>query len=396
MQIPPFILRAARENKTSLGDQKAFPPDEEENFITKVVEDRFAELSEKVDTGDPSELKHELIQYIKRGQQIEGRNRKALEKLCSIRLTRLFDIPKNTVDLSMALVNKVPDDKMNLLPEKTKDYSFDSIGDMYALTDEIYKRRMLNCLIIGAAMDYAGDIEDYVSDLFKINPELPSIYQRIFTTNAYLMFLEKESLDPGNKEMVDGGSVDVYLGGQDEQVRIEAKGLMMPVLLEEGIKGLLELAIAHGLPADKKKAEYVIKKSDFRLAKLWDQRLGVPLWRLIKHAFKRAGYNPAEVGLSYIFMEIATMVPEDFNEFLQEIFGKTKKGVNMAYLMARDITEKREEDEFNDYMREKNTGRYPLTDDENYFSPDELDDEEADEEAPVGNPQDDYTYYIER
>lgn len=372
MEVPSFILKAAMANKTSLGDQKAFPPDDEENFITKIVRMRFNEISEKVDVKSPDAIRHELVSYINRCRKIESADTKALEKLCLQVITRLFRIPKNTIDLSLALTGKAGEDKTNFLPERMEDFSFDSIKEMDRLTEEIYKRRMLDCLIIGASMHYSSNIESYVSALFKINPELPSLYSRILDDNAFLMFTKEESLDPNDKGMVDGGSVDVYLGGQDTEVRIKANGIMMPVLLEEGIKGILELAISHGLPKSREKAEYVIKKSDFRLAKLWDQRLGTSLWGLVSSAFNKAGFNPVEIGLGHIFMEISMLKPSQFNQFLREVFGKTRKGISLAGDLAHYITEKCEEEGFEEYMREKDTGRYPIMDGDEYFSANEL------------------------
>ena len=45
-----------------------------------------------------------------------------------------------------------------------------NIEDMNNLTNEIYKRRLLNALIIGAAAYYAENISFYTNELNHINP----------------------------------------------------------------------------------------------------------------------------------------------------------------------------------------------------------------------------------
>jgi hypothetical protein len=47
------------------------------------------------------------------------------------------------------------------------------------------------------------------------------------------------------------------------KAKIVARGITFPVLVHEIIKGVMELLSAHGLPKDKKLAEYVINKADF-------------------------------------------------------------------------------------------------------------------------------------
>ena len=89
---------------------------------------------------------------------------------------------------------------------------------------------------------------------------------------------------------------------------------------------MLELAISHGLPKNSAKAKYVIGKSDFKLAELWDMRLGYSLWNLIEDEMTECGYDMLEVGLNFFLMELAEMACETFNASMQEVFARTKKG----------------------------------------------------------------------
>ena len=240
---------------------------------------------------------------------------------------------------------------------------------MKNLTDEIYKRRMLNALISGAAIVISEDVEIYLSSLYKINPELPSLYNKIMRYNDILLYSEKDTLKQDTN--TEGGNVDVYIQSQENMVTIESKGIMFPILFCETVKGLLELAISHGLPEEREKAEYVLKKSDFKLAENWDIRIGIPLWKRIAAMFEKINANIYEVGVNFFFMQLALKHCCEFNEFLQEVFLGTKNGEKLLSDMVNEIMKDKEQDEFNDYMKSKNDATYQINDDE-YFTSDEI------------------------
>ena len=280
LELPKYILKSLENNKTSLGEHPSFPPDEEEKFIINAVANKFTDITSNLEITDIEQLKSELGKLVTLCKKIESKNVHALEELCTTIVTELFSIPEDTIQLNVKIVDEVNDDNQRFLPEKTTDFSFDSISDMNYLSGEIYKRRMLNVLVTGASMYYANNISSYIRELFEIDDELPSLYKKIIKYNEILMFFEKDKLKE-DSDTTEAGKVDVTMDMPQNMVKIDAEGIIFPVLLNETIKGILELAIAHGLPENREKAEYVIKKSDFKLAELWDMRLGSALWNII-------------------------------------------------------------------------------------------------------------------
>ena len=141
--------------------------------------------------------------------------------------------------------------------------------------------------------------------------------------------------------------------------------------MEETIKGLLELSISHGLPESREKAEYITSKSDFKLAEVWDQRLGLPLWKRIVSVMKNIGEDPLEIGLNFLFMEISKLKPNHFNTVMQEVFANTKAGHHIMKELSNKIQYEKERDEFDDYMSQQtDDNQYPLNDGD--FTSDEL------------------------
>lgn len=368
--LPKHILKALRDNKTSLGEHPAFPPEEEEKFIVDLVSRTFEELSEKLGIEDYETLKTELSNALANAKKLESGNKQALEQLCSQIVNDIFQIPSDTLEIKAELVDKVDTSTERLVPEKTSDdFSFDDIDDMNNLSDEIYKRRMLNALTTGAAIYYMNNIGNYIKEVFEINSDLPSLYKKIIDYNTLLLYYNKDTLD--TEKTTDGGKVDVTVSSEMEYPTIKAEALLFPILVEETIKGILELAIAHGLPSNIDKAKYVLSKSDFKLAEVWDMRLGFALWGVIEKEIEGCGLDIMEIGVNFFMMELSQMDCETFNKTLQEIFARTKKGKRMITDIAEKILYNKEKDDFDDYIKTKNDSTVQINDDE-FFTSEEL------------------------
>jgi hypothetical protein len=364
LELPRYILNSLENNKTSLGEHPSFPPEEEEKFIINTVANKFSSIVKDIEIPDIERLKTELGSLLTKCRKLESKNISALEQLCVDIVTELFSIPEDTIQINVKIVDSVNDDNQRLLPEKTTDFSFDSIDDMNYLSGEIYKRRMLNALVTGAAMYYANNISSYIRELFEIDSELPSLYKKIIRYNEILMFFEKDKLKEDN-DTLEAGKVDVTMNMPQNMVKIESEGIIFPILLEETIKGILELAIAHGLPENREKAEYVMKKSDFKLAELWDMRLGSALWDIVASQIE----NLDVVEPNFFLMTLAELPSKKFNDCLREIFGKTKRGERILKNIVSKIETEKDKDDFNDFIRQGNDGHQI---EDGYYTSEEL------------------------
>ncbi len=359
-KLPNHIIKALLNNNTSLGDHPCFPPEDEEKFVVHLLTKYYNALLDDVGTTDIHKLKTELSKLLSNAIKYERDNQQALEKLCARVVTELFDIPENVVDIRVFLTNEIDTSSQRMFPEKTEGFSFENIKDMNNIGDEIYKRRILNSLIAGAAINFASDVSLYVQELFKIDPELPFIYKKILLINNLLLYLDKDMEQEDNGD-TEGGSVDVTITSMDEMPIIEAKGIIFPILLEETIKGVLELVISHGLPEDTDKAQYIMKKADFKLAEDWDLRLGIPLYDLLE---KQADIEPV-----FLFYELSKMSVSSFNDNMREVFACTKSGKRFLEKLSTDIQKKKKLDDFDDYIQVMNN-KYPV--DDGVFTSDEL------------------------
>ena len=357
-KLPKHIMKALLDNRTSLGDHPAYPPEDEEKFVVRLLTKYYNSLLDDVGTDDVEKIRTQLSKLLVKCIKKERTCKEALQELCLDTVNSIFNIPQDTVEVSMELVNKIDASGHRAVPEATEDFSFENIKDMKRLTDEVYKRRMLNCLVAGAALHYTYDVSHYIQNVFKIDPELPLLYKQILALNSILLFLEKES----NDQTTEGGIVDVNILSQGKMPTIEAKAIVFPILVEETLKGFFELAISHGLPKEKERAMYVMKKADFKLAEMWDLRLGVPLWeRIISQV-------DDDVEPNFLLMELSKLNPDTFNELLQEVFAGTSIGKRKLNRIVKTINSKKNADDFDKYIQAMN-GKYPIEDN---FTSDEL------------------------
>lgn len=368
MELPRHIQETINKCETSLGDNPAFPPGiTGSKFVENLLKKRFSDISKPFEGKSLEEIQDELYSSLNKCKDVERSCKPALEKLCGDIVDKLFKFPEDTVTIDMELSENAPSHKMRLEPDSENEFSFDSIEDMEYLSDEIYKRRMCDALVEGASEYYAYDIQNYVQELFKIQPELPSLYSKVIEASQYLTLTQDDNdIDATS---TDGGYVIVKVGQKDEMPAIEARGSIFPILLQQTIKGVLEIAVLGGLPKDKDKARYVMSHSDFSMAQKWDSRLGYPLWQKVSEAVEKSGNSPDEVGLNFILMELSNANTGIFNKTLQEVFAGTNRGTSIIKNMCEYITEQKEEDKFNDYIEQTNS-KYPIED--GYFTAEEL------------------------
>jgi len=364
--LPKILKDKLLTGRTSLGNHPAFPPDDERKFIERIVEKECDALSKSCGSEKEEQAVSALSKLVSDAMKKEEPVKEALLTVCKKFVYGLFDIPQDTMKLELELVQNIDMSDIRDLPEPDEEYSFENVAEMDEITELIYQRRFMDALVCGASAIYASAARDYLQDVFDADPELPALYKKITDINTWLLYTSYGKNETGKKS---GGRVDVYPGNDSTKSVIKAKGMIFPMLLSEAIKGVLELAVSKGLPEKNEKRAYILKKSDFRLAELWDLRLGIPLWKRVEHTLKKTGNTMKDVGLNFLFMELSCMEPEQFNSFMREVLACTKKGVSEMKSLTDAIIENKEMDRFDDFVRANNE-KYVVNDD--CFKPGEI------------------------
>ena len=162
--LPKFLYDAVKKHDTSLGDNPAFPGEDDFPFDYVVLKERFKDVCNQMkDVGIPLDntdiLKSELSDLVRTCKEMEKPVRDALEKLCENAINRLFAIPDGAVNIKCKLVDKVTYKiSLSVTPEASseKKYKFKDVADFELSKAAVAKRRFINALIMGASKYYSS------------------------------------------------------------------------------------------------------------------------------------------------------------------------------------------------------------------------------------------------
>lgn len=301
-------------------------------------------------------------------QKIESLNKDALEKLASNYVIDLFSIPDETIKIETRLVGKIEgsDDISPVEPfDGDVDFSVKDVNDLNGIDGQVAKRYFLNALNMGAGMRMSENIRGYIEDLYDIDSRLPQMYKELIALNNYMIFSSSD-LGITDKDRKQIGIVNVKYGPQDELVTISAQGVVFPVLLSELIRGLMELFSSHGLPKERERANYILKKADYLKAEPWQMRLGPYMWNIFTEYFEDTDTSD----MPYIYQVLSRLKPETFFKVFSEMMAKTEKGKIYAEKILNKATNNKEQTSFMNKMSKRKDDKNIITD--SCMSPEEF------------------------
>ena len=373
--FPEDIADAVYKNKTSIGNNPALPNIFEKGYIEKLVEKRFKgcvdELKKigEIDDVPDTDMQTVLGKLVLKCQKLEEPHRPELEKIVANYLIDLFGIPDDSIQMELSLVDNVDlsSSSIKLDPADGDEFiEYEDVLDAESIKDEVYKRRLIDAISMGAGMKISSNIKDYMEEIYEINPALINLYRKILALNDYLLFT-KEDIGMTEEDKHQFGTVEVVLGQVEESPKILAQGVIFPILLSEAVRGLMELFASHGLPQEFEKAQSVLSKSDYLKAEPWDMRIGPALWEIVSDSF---GNGVKTDLIPYLYKRISQLPVKKFNFFMREVLAKTRKGKRMMAKIAEKAQYEKEYSGFEDKMSKFSTDKNVIMDE--YIHPDEL------------------------
>lgn len=373
--FPEDIADAVYKNKTSIGNNPALPNIFEKGYVEKLVEKRFKgcvdELKKigEIDDVPDTDMQTVLGKLVLKCQKLEEPHRPELEKIVANYLIDLFGIPDDSIQMELSLVDDVDlsSSSIKLDPADGDEFiEYEDVLDAESIKDEVYKRRLIDAISMGAGMKISSNIKDYMEEIYEINPALINLYRKILALNDYLLFT-KEDIGMTEEDKHQFGTVEVVLGQVEESPKILAQGVIFPILLSEAVRGLMELFASHGLPQEFEKAQSVLSKSDYLKAEPWDMRIGPALWEIVSDSF---GNGVKTDLIPYLYKRISQLPVKKFNFFMREVLAKTRKGKRMMAKIAEKAQYEKEYSGFEDKMSKFSTDKNVIMDE--YIHPDEL------------------------
>jgi len=363
-KMHPNLLKQLKERSHSLGGHPAFPDDDEMSFEERIMSERFGKVVKNYkrhhgeDVINVEEIIGKQASCMRKVIELEEKHKKDLVELAKKLVMEDFDITEEdliieaTLTTDMSLKNTKP---MRLEAENTVE--FDNHEEYSNANKEVYKRRMLNALIQGSAKKTNHMFHLVDEELIEMNPLLPNLYSKLMTGADYMYMVND---DKAPKTI--GGIVEVNFPKKEGEVpTIIAEAICMPVLVHEIVKGVMEVLSYHGLPKDRKIAEFVMERADFQNAETWDMRLGPPIWERFLNTIPAEDYNLKH----HVYTELASLPADEFHECFREVLLGSRKGKAMVNEFLTEIKDELRNDEFDNVV--------DRISDDDYFGPEDLD-----------------------
>lgn len=218
----------------------------------------------------------------------------------------------------------------------------------------IQRRHLTNALIQGSAISNNYLFEMGGQALDRIHPQLRKAYGVLMVASeiGYWMFPQSAVIAGARAELQVGsakvGYSDEAQADEDEEgeeplpqpaqrqrtPQVTAQAMHFPVLIQEIVKGLTELASLPGLPRDPSERREVLRKADLVDVEAWHMILGPQLWDQFLEITDAE--NGRELAM-HLYGAIQRMDVDKFNLFMKELYGKTPRGMQMLRQLAQKI-----------------------------------------------------------
>jgi hypothetical protein len=202
----------------------------------------------------------------------------------------------------------------------------------------VQRRHFTNALIQGSAVSNDYLFEMAGPSLNRIHPRLKESYGilMVSTEIGYWMF-PQDQIIAAARAKTHVGAVRVDFREIQEARRrptVIAQALCFPVLIQEIIKGLTELASLPSLPKDAAERKEIIDQADLVDLEAWSMILGPKLWDSFIQAVDAE--NERELAM-HLYGYIQRMDVDKFNVFMKEVLAKTPRGMQMLRDLAAKV-----------------------------------------------------------
>ena len=412
-RMHPDIEKNLASRTHYLGNHPAFPPSVgDQHFEEKIASKRFGDILTKAKRYGGNDINNAIRKgsgAIPKILEIESHHKSELEQLAIELVKKEFGL-KNELDLFGTIEQpntggielEKPDEynpENNNKPKSTKnddgtetsgvnsndEYEPEDIEDLENVEGEIKKRRIINSMIQGASKKGHYSFHLIEDKINAIDPRLINLYGSLMSINDLMYWMIDDETIRSSAEDTIGGKVKIGVSGdkddpnkdkdkEDTEVEtpkeknkenkekskehkfyVKAQGLMFPVLVHELIKGTMEVMSLHGLPThpdpekSRKLQQHIINKTDFLDAETWDVRLGPGIWEKFLDAIGEDDWDVRH----QLYAEIIRMPVNEFNSFMKELLGGTKKGKTELAKLGAEIKEDIIKDKYNQMEYEK-------------------------------------------
>jgi hypothetical protein len=352
--INPSKREKIDKRQTPLSTNPSFPEGEYgEKMATqaysKVLQGAGRAMGRDVRSLRPQEIMQTLMRTVNTVVQKEEDYRSELEELA---VAIVLDLPEfkdardayidGKLRINAQLMSEMPEEMgaqnmANIEPEEPDEETVSELGldvpEIKQQVDkEVYKRKFINFLIQGAAVNKTHAYHLAAERLNEIDPELIKLYGKMTALGDLSYWMKPEDVFGGKH----GGqeSIDVEQDDDGEDVyTINATAINFPLLIHELAKGLYEV-VFHNVIEDPSIRAEVYKQADTLSQEEWGIMKGPAVWMHFNHMVNKldaAQYIPR------ILNHITSLSADEFSDVVRGIFSETPEGFRYLKQVVDEI-----------------------------------------------------------
>lgn len=285
--------------------------------------------------------------------RIEAPHKRQLEQLAIDLVHEVWGIPKNLLKARIVNQPGMDQDDDNDDSDEYDSGLEEREQSIDHLRDQINKRLTMNTMTQGAAVHNMYTIHHMAKErLEQIAPELIDLYSK-FATGSHSFYWLIDFNNIGNLASHAIGNVKLNRDEEDGQLQVEAQAMVFPVLVQELVKGAMEILTLHGMK-DLPEEDYrtVLKHADKLEYEPWQIQIGTDLWKSFLKIV------PKDFPLSEVIPALSQQDPKFIHNLLSNTLEAIKRNEDPAE--SREILRNMLEE-----LREASQGEYS---DEDYGS----------------------------
>lgn len=299
-------------------------------FIENIASDRFKIVLRNLErysgrrVRSLQDMMRALIDVLQKINNIEQHYTSQLEDLAVSMVEQQFGIDPREVGFDAKLVREVSlEDITNISPQEERSLE-ESISNAN-IDLEVSKRRFINGLIQGAGINSLNMFHLVGEELNTIDPDLINMYGLLTAFAEIGYWVIPQSMIGSASGGVFGGG-KVKLDFSQEEPKIVAVAVNFPILVQELVKGVMELLSSHGLPEDESIREQVLNKADTLEDESWDIRFGPEIWKKLLSHLNVNDLNGR--ALSILYHNFVQMDAATFSDFVNKILSNDQESIN--------------------------------------------------------------------
>lgn len=319
-------------------------------ILTRCVLDAYMgsidNFSDDIESVPVTDIVNKLDKLVAICKKKEEKIRYELEKLCVDVVLSFFDAEEfSDVTIECRLIDDLSKNDFRIKPSRQSDFGF--LGDAKYKRERqlVEMRRMSNILSMGGALSLYDELQDrFITELFKLDEDLPHLYSKILKINEYLGFVSDVDIKDGETHQT--GCVSVILNKKRGN-KITAIGTLFPFLLIEALRGCIEM-LSDGM-FEHDDFNSIMEVSDVLVDEPWYMLLGRKLWNnimchgsdmyLIRELFKKR--EKPDV-FNTIVKKVLAITP-DCREYIEKVLDKPAE-YNREYSNFEKRLEKRRDE----------------------------------------------------